>query len=79
MDSALKNHEDIICEELGRKICRKKKIHFEVSVDPFIQKAFYRWYMGEFSVLGERSQKKLKKYVGSGTKAIAKLLKIDGR
>lgn len=38
MDSALKNHEDIICEELGRKICRKKKIHFEVSVDPLFKR-----------------------------------------
>ncbi len=46
MDSVLKQQMDAICEELGmslttaftifaRKVCREKKIPFEVSVDPF--------------------------------------------
>lgn len=49
MDSALKQQMDAICEELGmslttaftifaRKVCREKKIPFEVSVDPFYSK-----------------------------------------
>lgn len=49
MDSALKQQMDSICEELGmslttaftifaRKVCREKKIPFEVSVDPFYSK-----------------------------------------
>ncbi len=46
MDSNLKQQMDVICEELGmslttaftifaKKVCREKKIPFEVSVDPF--------------------------------------------
>ena len=46
MDSDLKQQMDAICEELGmslttaftifaKKVCREKKIPFEVSVDPF--------------------------------------------
>ncbi|WP_031490643.1 type II toxin-antitoxin system RelB/DinJ family antitoxin [Succinivibrio dextrinosolvens] len=46
MDSNLKQQMDAICEELGmslttaftifaKKVCREKKIPFEVSVDPF--------------------------------------------
>lgn len=49
MDSVLKQQMDAICEELGmslttaftifaRKVCREKKIPFEVSVDPFYSK-----------------------------------------
>ncbi len=49
MDRALKQQMDSICEELGmslttaftifaRKVCREKKIPFEVSVDPFYSK-----------------------------------------
>ena len=49
MDSDLKQQMDAICEELGmslttaftifaRKVCREKKIPFEVSVDPFYSK-----------------------------------------
>ncbi len=46
MDSNLKQQMEAICEELGmslttaftifaKKVCREKKIPFEVSVDPF--------------------------------------------
>lgn len=49
MDSSLKQQMDSICSELGmslttaftifaKKVCREKKIPFEVSVDPFYSK-----------------------------------------
>ncbi|MGN1281912.1 MAG: type II toxin-antitoxin system RelB/DinJ family antitoxin [Succinivibrio sp.] len=50
MDCDLKRQMDTICEELGmslttaftifaKKVCREKKIPFEVSVDPFYSQA----------------------------------------
>lgn len=50
IDSDLKRQMDAICEELGmslttaftifaKKVCREKKIPFEVSVDPFYSQA----------------------------------------
>lgn len=50
MDCDLKRQMDAICEELGmslttaftifaKKVCREKKIPFEVSVDPFYSQA----------------------------------------
>lgn len=46
MDSSLKQQMDLICSELGmslttaftifaKKVCREKRIPFEVSLDPF--------------------------------------------